>query len=79
MAQELQRKQLDFLKPYTLGQICHIVELGIKKKYLAYEHNMLLPAAASVSLTNGKKKYLVYEHYRFLPAAASVSLTNGER
>eukprot|EP00397_Hematodinium_sp_SG-2012_P010412 GEMP01010527.1.p1 GENE.GEMP01010527.1~~GEMP01010527.1.p1 ORF type:complete len:579 (+),score=150.17 GEMP01010527.1:125-1861(+) len=52
MAQELLNRNLEFFRSVSLGQMCHIVELGIRKKLLAYENNMLVPAAACVSLTN---------------------------
>jgi len=52
MAQELEKRNFDLFKGKSLGELCHIVELAIQKKLLAYEHNMLLPAKACVSLSN---------------------------
>jgi len=52
MAQELYSRKLDFFSELTLGEVCHVVELAIQNKLLAYENNMLLPASACCSLTN---------------------------
>merc|ERR1719359_1313553 len=50
MACELRRRKLDFLKGFSLGEICHIVQLGITSQNLvAYEANELKPVAACVA------------------------------
>lgn len=52
MAQELHRRQtsgderLEFLRGYTIGETCHIVERAIQRKILAYENSLLLPVSA---------------------------------
>jgi hypothetical protein len=55
MACELQRRNLDFLcspHKYSLGQLCHIVQLGITKRNLiCYENNELKPVSACVTMT----------------------------
>ncbi|EEA07587.1 uncharacterized protein CMU_005100 [Cryptosporidium muris RN66] len=45
-AVELYEKALPFLDGYSLGSICHIVQLAIWKGILRYENNILQPAAA---------------------------------
>jgi len=52
MAEELYGRRLSFFQDLTLGEVCHVVELAIQNKLLAYENNMLLPASACCSLTN---------------------------
>lgn len=53
MARELVAKQppLDFFEPYTLGQVCHIVQLSINpRKIVAYHKKMLKPMNQSTHL-----------------------------
>ena len=38
MAFELRRRKLKFLNGLSLGQICHIVQLGITRKQLVLSH-----------------------------------------
>merc|ERR1712194_309671 len=52
MSLGLHQLQLSFFTGLCLGEICHIVEIAIKKKLLLYENNMLLPARACDSLIN---------------------------
>lgn len=52
MACELRRRNLPFLQGYSLGQMCHIVQLGITKRNLiCYEDNELKPVSACVTMT----------------------------
>merc|ERR1719174_1225035 len=52
MACELRRRNLSFLQGYSLGQLCHIVQLGITKRNLiCYEDNELKPVSACVTMT----------------------------
>merc|ERR1719453_1952152 len=52
MACELRRRHLGFLKGLSLGQICHIVQLGITRKQLiCYEDNELKPVSACLTRT----------------------------
>jgi hypothetical protein len=53
MAIELQKRNLPFLRPYKLGQLCHIIQLGINQKnLLSYEDNELKPVAACMARTH---------------------------
>jgi len=53
MACELQKRNLPFLRTYSLGQLCHIIQLGINQKnLLAYEDNELKPVAACMARTH---------------------------
>jgi hypothetical protein len=52
MACELRRRKLSFLHGLSLGQICHIVQLGITRKQLiCYEDNELKPVSACLTRT----------------------------
>jgi hypothetical protein len=52
MAFELRRRRLKFLNGLSLGQICHIVQLGITRKQLiCYEDNELKPVSACLTRT----------------------------
>jgi hypothetical protein len=53
MACELQKRKPPFLRSYSLGQLCHIIQLGINQKnLLAYEDNELKPVAACIARTH---------------------------
>ncbi|CAE8664605.1 unnamed protein product [Polarella glacialis] len=44
MARELMQRNLAFLAPYTLGQVCHIVQLSIQhRRLIVYHRKMLKP------------------------------------
>eukprot|EP00928_Gymnodinium_smaydae_P047195 TRINITY_DN31482_c0_g1_i1.p1 TRINITY_DN31482_c0_g1~~TRINITY_DN31482_c0_g1_i1.p1 ORF type:complete len:521 (-),score=97.70 TRINITY_DN31482_c0_g1_i1:118-1542(-) len=44
MARELMQRNLPFLAPYSLGEICHIVQLAIQpRKLILYHRKMLKP------------------------------------
>ncbi|CEL97678.1 unnamed protein product [Vitrella brassicaformis CCMP3155] len=46
MAMELKKRSLHWTNEWTLGEMCHIVQLAITKGLLAYENNILQPVAA---------------------------------
>ncbi|CAD7952531.1 unnamed protein product [Amoebophrya sp. A120] len=46
MAVDLYKRELEFFKDLTLGEVCHVVELAIQRDLLHYENNLLLPAQA---------------------------------
>lgn len=48
MARELQRRQLPFLAQYTLGELCHIVQLAIQQRRLIVYHRKLLKPIQTV-------------------------------
>lgn len=61
MARDLMAKNLEFLAPYTLGEVCHIVQLAIqKRKLIAYHKKMLKPMNQSTQMpvngSNGGEK-----------------------
>lgn len=44
MARELMQRNLSFLAPYSLGEVCHIVQLAIQqRKIIVYHKKMLKP------------------------------------
>ncbi|CEL98155.1 unnamed protein product [Vitrella brassicaformis CCMP3155] len=45
MAMELKKRSLHWTNEWTLGEMCHIVQLAITKGLLAYENNILQPVA----------------------------------
>lgn len=48
MARELLQRELAFLAPLTLGEICHIVQLSIqKRKLIVYHRKMLKPVQST--------------------------------
>jgi len=48
MARELAQRNLAFLSAYSLGEICHIVQLAIqKRKIIVYHRKMLKPMPAA--------------------------------
>lgn len=47
MARELHGRNLDFLAPYCLGQVCHIVQLAITTKKIVVYHKKELKTVAS--------------------------------
>eukprot|EP00929_Paragymnodinium_shiwhaense_P070249 TRINITY_DN35578_c0_g1_i1.p1 TRINITY_DN35578_c0_g1~~TRINITY_DN35578_c0_g1_i1.p1 ORF type:complete len:535 (-),score=106.18 TRINITY_DN35578_c0_g1_i1:127-1731(-) len=50
MSRELMTRDLAFLKPYSLGEICHIVQLAIQhRKLIVYHRKMLKPIQAIMS------------------------------
>jgi len=54
-AQCLASRNLSFLGPYTLGQVCHIVQLAIsQKKLLGYSSDGITPYAHSQSMLKDK-------------------------
>jgi len=51
MARELVSRNLSFLEPYALGEICHIVQLAIQqRKIIAYHKKMLKPMQGAMVL-----------------------------
>mmetsp|Transcript_19417 Transcript_19417/g.56402 ORF Transcript_19417/g.56402 Transcript_19417/m.56402 type:complete len:517 (-) Transcript_19417:135-1685(-) len=53
MARELVSRNLSFLAPYSLGEICHIVQLAIQhRKIIAYHKKMLKPMQGTLALAN---------------------------
>ncbi|XP_026192432.1 uncharacterized protein LOC34622508 [Cyclospora cayetanensis] len=53
MARFLQSRNFAFLRGYSLGQLCHIVQLAIsKRKVLAYEDNILKPVNQCKKVVN---------------------------
>merc|ERR1719498_2103890 len=47
MARELQQRQLSFLESFTLGELCHIVQLAIQhRRLIVYHRKMLKPIQA---------------------------------
>jgi hypothetical protein len=49
MARELAQRNLSFLEPYTLGEVCHIVQLAIqKRKIIVYHRKMLKPMPSNL-------------------------------
>lgn len=52
MARDLMQRNLDFLAPFCLGEVCHIVQLAItQRKIIVYHRKML----RSMNLANGKE------------------------
>lgn len=51
MAEEMYNRNLSFLRGRALGEVCHIVELAIKKGLLAYENELLQPVSACMRIT----------------------------
>ena len=53
MARFLQKRGFPFLSNYSLGQLCHIVQLAIStRKVLAYEDNILKPVNQCKKVVN---------------------------
>jgi hypothetical protein len=48
MARELLQRQLPFLGPYSLGEICHIVQLAIQQRKLIVYHRKMLKPVQSI-------------------------------
>lgn len=48
MARELMQRQLAFLQPYSLGEICHIVQLAIQQRKLIVYHRKMLKPVQSI-------------------------------
>lgn len=54
MARELKQQALPFLQSYSLGKVCHIVQLSIQsRKLLVYHRKMLRPVAALDAAVSG--------------------------
>lgn len=50
MARELMTRNLDFLSAFSLGEVCHIVQLAIQhRKIIVYHKKMLKPMAPTLS------------------------------
>ncbi|CAD7949615.1 unnamed protein product [Amoebophrya sp. A25] len=70
MAQDLHARQLPFFQGYSLGKVCHIVELALQRDLLHYENNLLLPAQAC-----GKYHNALYG----VPTASSANVKHREK
>ncbi|CAD7966884.1 unnamed protein product [Amoebophrya sp. A25] len=70
MAQDLYGRRLPFFQGYSLGKVCHIVELAIQRDLLHYENNLLLPAQAC-----GKYHNAIYG----VPTASSANAKHQEQ
>ncbi|CAD7930756.1 unnamed protein product [Amoebophrya sp. A25] len=58
-AKALYERQLPFFEGYALGEIIHIVELGIKKGLLRYaEDGLLIPASARRGVPNDRRDHV---------------------
>jgi hypothetical protein len=53
MAKTLQESDSDFAAQYTLGELCHLVQLAIARGLLVHEGNTLKPVAASTEHAKG--------------------------
>merc|ERR1712066_95041 len=53
MATELVQRHLPFLENYSLGEICHIVQLAIQKRKLIVYHRKMLKPIQSVLRQGG--------------------------
>eukprot|EP01068_Selenidium_serpulae_P013541 Selendium_serpulae@DN5973_c0_g1_i9.p1 len=51
MASELYNRNLALLRGYSLGEVCHIVQLAIVKGILAYENELLKPVSACTKIS----------------------------
>jgi len=54
MAVELQQRRLPFLEDRRLGELCHIVQLALRRRLLAYESHLLVPTAAHAASQNAR-------------------------
>jgi len=57
-AQILIQRRLAFLAGYSLGQVCHIVQLAINKKILGYSSGLLVPYGRSQSMVKDRRAQL---------------------
>lgn len=51
LALELQKGDLPALRQMSLGELCHLVQLAITGRLLAYEHSVLQPVASCVDIS----------------------------
>lgn len=49
MSRDLAAKKLDFLEPYSLGEICQIVQIAIERKLVVYHKKTLKSLAAAMA------------------------------
>jgi hypothetical protein len=54
MALQLIKSNFPFLQGRCLGEICHIVQLSLRKKLMAYEGSLLVPMEAHALAVNAK-------------------------
>eukprot|EP00419_Tripos_fusus_P030512 CAMPEP_0172781638 /NCGR_PEP_ID=MMETSP1074-20121228/203530_1 /TAXON_ID=2916 /ORGANISM="Ceratium fusus, Strain PA161109" /LENGTH=463 /DNA_ID=CAMNT_0013618615 /DNA_START=269 /DNA_END=1657 /DNA_ORIENTATION=- len=70
-AQALDGRKLEFLFNYTLGQVCHMVEIAIsRRKLLGYCNDAIVPYSHSLLM---KKEQCAEKQRRFTPAGSVAS------
>eukprot|EP00446_Apocalathium_sp_SHHI-4_P000736 CAMPEP_0177177402 /NCGR_PEP_ID=MMETSP0367-20130122/13778_1 /TAXON_ID=447022 ORGANISM="Scrippsiella hangoei-like, Strain SHHI-4" /NCGR_SAMPLE_ID=MMETSP0367 /ASSEMBLY_ACC=CAM_ASM_000362 /LENGTH=576 /DNA_ID=CAMNT_0018623995 /DNA_START=1 /DNA_END=1731 /DNA_ORIENTATION=+ len=57
-AQILIQRRLPFLAGYSLGQVCHVVQLAINNKIMGYSNGMLVPYSRSQSMVKDRRAQL---------------------